>query len=489
MTPRQSTQFTVSRADSRVHEYNMSAHKNLETLSNLVAAITQLSRTGSNTEEGTNNNNGDVETTIRSLFPSTNGRCCTTAATSQPSNAASAAAQTSNNVQDTTDRFVPSRNYGVGKKRAKPTKSKVSKKSKTTDARTTLKDVVLIPYSRQTKIPRGREREHIFSSGFCATFELDPSMTEEGIRALLEQKFADKLGCSRNSPMFEFMRAVHSKLISLEKDDSPPCNGRLLKHVSGQGPLYIRAKKDISVSLHTLNDFKEDSSDGYSSQDDNIIVATTMYAGPNSTSSSNLSVSAPPGGSSTASLDVSSDQSSGLSSIVSTVTQSVCTPPMPVLSVVSCPTCNGRFEIDKIEEHADLCSEAAWSGTEQTYVTLMSNINEDNDNDPNSEVIVLADDAQEIEMVPDNPEDIQRLLIDIIQSLQKNLGEKTNRVNVQRISMLDDYLNRRVTCAWFSPKNRLKVVFIGEPAIDDGGPRREFLSGTYLFLFKQDHKP
>ena len=31
------------------------------------------------------------------------------------------------------------------------------------------------------------------------------------------------------------------------------------------------------------------------------------------------------------------------------------------------------------------------------------------------------------------------------------------------------------------PEDHVKIVFIGEPAIDDGGPRREFFSGMSLF--------
>jgi hypothetical protein len=34
-------------------------------------------------------------------------------------------------------------------------------------------------------------------------------------------------------------------------------------------------------------------------------------------------------------------------------------------------------------------------------------------------------------------------------------------------------------CSWFSPQNKIKVVFMGEPAIDDGGPRCELFAGKY----------
>ena len=35
----------------------------------------------------------------------------------------------------------------------------------------------------------------------------------------------------------------------------------------------------------------------------------------------------------------------------------------------------------------------------------------------------------------------------------------------------------RKRCYWFKPENKLKVVFVGEPAEDTGGHSREFLTG------------
>jgi hypothetical protein len=51
-----------------------------------------------------------------------------------------------------------------------------------------------------------------------------------------------------------------------------------------------------------------------------------------------------------------------------------------------------------------------------------------------------------------------------------------NRVNIRRASAFKDYsIVRRKK--WFKPKGMLKIIFLGEPAIDDGGPKREFFSG------------
>ena len=50
-----------------------------------------------------------------------------------------------------------------------------------------------------------------------------------------------------------------------------------------------------------------------------------------------------------------------------------------------------------------------------------------------------------------------------------------NKVHVRRNHIWGDTL-RAVTKASFDPINPLRVTFIGEPAVDEGGPRREFFS-------------
>jgi hypothetical protein len=57
---------------------------------------------------------------------------------------------------------------------------------------------------------------------------------------------------------------------------------------------------------------------------------------------------------------------------------------------------------------------------------------------------------------------------------------KKTRVNIRRRTVFRDYLDLRKR-KWFNPNQLFKVTFIGEPAIDDGGPRREFLSGIIFF--------
>ena len=50
------------------------------------------------------------------------------------------------------------------------------------------------------------------------------------------------------------------------------------------------------------------------------------------------------------------------------------------------------------------------------------------------------------------------------------------RVNLRRTHLWSDFKEAREKNR-IKPDQRLKVVFLGVPAIDDGGPRREFFSG------------
>ena len=74
-------------------------------------------------------------------------------------------------------------------------------------------------------------------------------------------------------------------------------------------------------------------------------------------------------------------------------------------------------------------------------------------------------------------------LKDAIKHLSVNIDQelKENRIDVRRKSAWKDFCeirNRRK----FSLNAKLKVRFIGEAAIDIGGPLREFFSGICLFV-------
>lgn len=60
-------------------------------------------------------------------------------------------------------------------------------------------------------------------------------------------------------------------------------------------------------------------------------------------------------------------------------------------------------------------------------------------------------------------------------ALRKGLKLETIRVTVRRKNLWLDYVSSRNS--HYSPSHTIKITFCGEPAIDDGGPKREFFSG------------
>lgn len=66
----------------------------------------------------------------------------------------------------------------------------------------------------------------------------------------------------------------------------------------------------------------------------------------------------------------------------------------------------------------------------------------------------------------------------VLQNMNERIHPFTNRLHVRRNTVFDDYIGTRQRSKWMDPENHLKVKFIGEPAIDDGGPRREFFTGV-----------
>ena len=145
---------------TRVCKYqNMAGNKNLQSLSNLVKAISRLSenstesRNGGETQESTN----DVEAAIRTLFPSTNG---STQANQDETHVAAEHGvlnMPDRRIPENTERFVPNRKYG-SRKRPRNLKSSTGKKPKCNEQRTVLKDVILLHGPKQDKVPRGMAR-------------------------------------------------------------------------------------------------------------------------------------------------------------------------------------------------------------------------------------------------------------------------------------------------------------------------------------------
>jgi len=68
-----------------------------------------------------------------------------------------------------------------------------------------------------------------------------------------------------------------------------------------------------------------------------------------------------------------------------------------------------------------------------------------------------------------------------IANLETNVKEDEIRVTVRRKHLWSDFTRARNE--YFCPTNTVKGTFCGEPAIDDGGPKREFFTGGQSLIF------
>lgn len=414
-----------------------------------------------------NQNNEEV---MRQLYPSVNGNA----------NIASGNVASGNqrhNSSDAPDRvyvsqinkFNPSSNYRPKKGKRKETQATGEKRKRSAAAeKSLLKDVLLLPSPTNKEVPRGARREELYSENFAVSaFEITDEMSEAELRQKLGKAFASKLD-NLAEPKFNFVRAVGNKIID------PGCqsySGKIIKHLTRQGPLYIRAVTDIDKLWNTCDDAvsNSDDSDGGRSNrsafdegepskevkerlDDDDDVLFISAFGPDDASTSAMS--------SASTVTESSGTNTSQRSVITVM--------------VNCPTCNSAFPSNEIAEHADICAETAEGITHsrQMYGNLLMEFPDDHtENSDAHEVTAQAGPDQGVS------NSNNKSLKDHLESLQLKVEQETSRIYVRRKRLWEDYLHTSKHGKWFKPENHLKVNFIGEPAVDGGGPRREFLSG------------
>lgn len=118
-----------------------------------------------------------------------------------------------------------------------------------------------------------------------------------------------------------------------------------------------------------------------------------------------------------------------------------------------CPVCMESYPPNEIEEHAANCS--SWLVDSAQPQDLID-----------------EDEASEVE---DNPPDYSELKKDLKNEVQRLsagwcLGEPV-RITIRRKHLWSDFKAARRKL--IRSNSNLKVVFVGEPAVDDGGPKRE----------------
>ena len=139
---------------------------------------------------------------------------------------------------------------------------------------------------------------------------------------------------------------------------------------------------------------------------------------------------------------------------------------------VECPTCSKFFPLNKIADHADLCADV-WIGTVEDEAVLITA--EETENPPST-----ADDTADLASVETgsivSPDDLTAIL----ETLQQQyVSKKEVCVNIRRKHIWSDFKQARKKFNLVL-SNKIKIVFLREPAVDDGSPRRQFFSGKLI---------
>ena len=125
------------------------------------------------------------------------------------------------------------------------------------------KDVFLLPHPRTNTVTRYKIREELYARELVASaIEVPSDATEADIGQTFSDLFIKKLG-PISGVNFAFVRTIGNKI------DTPKVNcswdGKMLKHIAGQGPIYIRSLVPIETGFGWV---KEDDADFVDEIDD-----------------------------------------------------------------------------------------------------------------------------------------------------------------------------------------------------------------------------
>ena len=131
-----------------------------------------------------------------------------------------------------------------------------------------MRDVVLLPSLRMDDVPRGSKREQLYTNGcVISAYSISDGLTEKEIKCRMPSAFGEKLQ-GLPDPKFDIVRAVGNKIID------PACdsyNGKVLKYLNKQGPIYIGEVSEIK-NLTNIDDL----SDGSSTENKETLKLTVM---------------------------------------------------------------------------------------------------------------------------------------------------------------------------------------------------------------------
>ena len=252
-------------------------------------------------------------------------------------------------------------------------------------------------------------------------------MDEEQILSTIKEKFIDKF--DGNVPPFKILKAYGTKLVSPNLDGK--WTYKVLKHQCGNGPLYV-CSDTIKVS---------------SDSEDELLYEPFETA--------------------MESRELPQQQCTQQQSAAATATVSQ--------EVVTCPICEQKVPTTEIQVHANNCAELYSDIKDDDYATIVWDVTPE---------VIPEDSGSDYEVEVSNEcnmdGDIKKLRSTVQEDVSMLRKEETEfcHLNIRRLKAWRDYVSF-FKKPWNKHKSNdeILVTFLGEAAVDTGGPRREFFSG------------
>ncbi|XP_028413665.1 uncharacterized protein LOC114536521 [Dendronephthya gigantea] len=123
-----------------------------------------------------------------------------------------------------------------------------------------IKDVCLLPSPRWQELPRRHIKQDLINRNlFIDAWSLDKSWSEQQLRSELLNLFKSHLSETTD---FEFVKSVGNKITTVKLAEGQEANARIIRHIAGNGPVYIRHlfdiddEEDIVMTTERTNDIR-----------------------------------------------------------------------------------------------------------------------------------------------------------------------------------------------------------------------------------------
>ena len=351
--------------------------------------------------------------------------------------------------QDTFSRH-PDRQPNISRKRrrATPLPAPSAPKQRKPIDKVYIKDCILLPSPRMCTVPRGACREALYDDGFVISgFKLHSTATEYELVSTIESAFSDRFSFIQNSVKFLFVRAVDKKIVTLRNTEE--ISGEVLKHLCGprDRPIYIRATEDLSYLLKNPDNFtfgEENFSSLSEDVDWNYLDSLNHPLNNSPTTTVSDSVSMPEEQSSLMPSNNNRSQtpSMGINHNSRKPVESLSEPSSSYTHITEeCPVCKLKFGKAEIQGHVNFCIDQTKSKPlEQTFNSLNSELQD---------------------------------------KRKKFMSEDPLKFVVRRNNLVKDVLKKMKIFFEKSEIKPITVEFVGEEAVDDGGPLLDLFTSFY----------